>query len=497
VALAPEYREPLHVRDITINVRPVALLAALVVGAIGAGWLIAIGQADIVTAVTIIATLVVLAVRAPGPLAALLLLVVMNGLPIVSLAGRLPGGLHISDAAIMALGLLLYAYGHEAHDTQRARLVHIATVWSACFVAWWLLTLVRTVLFAHVPILLAALYGRDFLYFAILLPLALHAQFPQRSLRNATFLLLGAVVLYAIGQTVQSLTGIALPWLVHPALVTETAGLTRLYASMNYLVITVLIFAGALLLSKAARRRRWVIGGIVVPLVFAAVLQLFRANYVAMVVALAVGTWIFMIRYGSVTAVLFRSVMVVMVAIAAIAITGIAASPSGSNVGGDPIVQRVAEGVRNVSHSTGTLGYRERLDEEMLHVLGTRWPVGLGFLHPAAHYVTALPEGAIRNTDTGVFNILMTMGLVGVLLLYAPLAYGFHELLRISGSPHDRALQVPPWLVYGGAAWIAWAVAGSASLVLLFSSYGLVLTALALASLKHAIATPVIAQPHQ
>ena len=39
------------------------------------------------------------------------------------------------------------------------------------FVAWWLVTLARSVFFSDIPPLHAALFGRDFLYFALLLPL--------------------------------------------------------------------------------------------------------------------------------------------------------------------------------------------------------------------------------------------------------------------------------------------------------------------------------------
>ncbi len=74
----------------------------------------------------------------------------------------------------------------------------------------------------------------------------------------------------------------------------------------------------------------------------------------------------------------------------------------------------------------------------------------------------------------------MTMGLLGVILIYAPLAYGTRELLRAGRSTRDRVRDSPPWIIYGGVAWITWAVASSPTLILLFSIPGLMVAALVL-----------------
>jgi hypothetical protein len=153
------------------------------------------------------------------------------------------------------------------------------------------------------------------------------------------------------------------------------------------------------------------------------------------------------------------------------------------------VFTRVQGGISDVSQSTGTVGYRESVDREMLHRLGHEWPVGLGFLSTAYHYVPTLPSGSIRNSDTGVFNVLMTMGLIGLVLVYVPLGYGFRELFRSSAEVAGTALD-RRWIVVGGAAWIAFAVAGSATLILLFSVSGLVLSALVLAFLASGVSPP-------
>ena len=98
-----------------------------------------------------------------------------------------------------------------------------ARIWSACLVGWWTFTLARSVLLEGIPVRYAVLYGRDFLYFAILLPLALRARIPPRSLRIGVAILFGGAVVYAVGQTIAGLTGHTLSWLVHPANVANDA----------------------------------------------------------------------------------------------------------------------------------------------------------------------------------------------------------------------------------------------------------------------------------
>jgi hypothetical protein len=161
-----------------------------------------------------------------------------------------------------------------------------------------------------------------------------------------------------------------------------------------------------------------------------------------------------------------------------------------SGIGGvaTRVAERAESGVSAVSNTSGTFGYRTNLDAKMLHILGPQWPIGLGFLDPSVHYVAGLPEGAIRNSDIGVFNALMTMGVIGAFFIYAPLLYGFVELLRAAGSWRRLGLPERRWVAYGGTAWIAWALVGSWNLVVLFSVAGLVVTALVLGCLAQATA---------
>ncbi len=463
------------------------IVAAMPVVAIGVGWMIAEGDVKVVAAAAVITALLVLAARAPGPLAVLLLLAALNGIPIVNLSGRLPGGAHVQDGAVIALGALLYAYPDRNPTPERARLIRMATVWGAFFVAFWAFTLARSELLGGVTWLKAALYGRDFLYFALLLPLALRARLPSASVRAGAWVLLAGVVVYSVGATVVSVTGHTLPWLIHPGILDPNSGVTRLYASMSPLVNTSLVFAAALLLSRSSCGRRGRIGALVLLLALTAALQLTRANYFALAVAFVAGVCVATIRSRAVMRLVVCAGIATLVVTAGLLTLSISGRVGGHAVG--VVVSRAEAGISDLSHSSGSVGYRETVDREMLHVLGTSWPLGLSFLNPVDHYVSSLPSGSIRNSDTGVFNVLMTMGVLGALLVYAPLLYGIRELMRASRRGVPERLR---WVVAGGAAWIAWAVAGSPTLGVLFGTTGLVVTALVLAVLAGVTAPPAL-----
>jgi hypothetical protein len=436
----------------------------------------------------VVAALAALAARAPGPLAALLLLASMNGIPFIDLSGRLPGGAHMQDGAVIALIALLYARRGAISDPRRARIARAATIWGACFVGFWLVTLIRSWLLDGIPLLKAALYGRDFLYFAVLLPAAIRAEIPPRSLLAAMKVLLVGISLFALGDIATSVAGANATWLIHPGILASQAGLTRVYSLMSDLLNACFVFAAAYAVcNKGGRFRSYAVG---LTLIFgvASILQLTRANYFALGAGLLMAVSVWVLRYASLRSLLLRFMIVTLTVLALVfAVLGQGGlSFSGSPAAG--VLTRVQSGISDFSQSTGTVGYRESVDREMLHLLGHDWPVGLGFLHTASHYVPTLPSGSIRNTDTGVFNVLMTMGLIGAVFVYAPLAYGFRELLRSSAWPVRAGLE-PPLIVIGGAAWIAFAVAGSATLVLLFTVSGLVLSALVLALLVHGVSS--------
>lgn len=465
--------------------------AAALVGALVCGWLIAGGHRDqdVVIACFAAAATFVVARWWPGPFVALMVLVVMNAVPVVNLSRQFFGSFGIQDCAVLALAGGLYWYRGEIVGGRERRVARIAAIWSACFVAWWVITFARSVLLDDIPIRYAASYGRDFLYFAILLPLAVRARLPSKSVRHGVGLLMAGVVAFAVGQSVSSLSGHELSWLVHPTTSNDTSGQLRIYSPMGDLVSTGLIFAVAWLVAGRASRRPVPAAALVTVLAVSVALELTRSNYAAIGVALVTGVAVHSIRGGSFTAVVVRVAMAVLVVTVVVIAVG-TANVGNSGIGGvaTRVAERAESGVSAVSNTSGTFGYRTKLDAKMLHVLGSQWPIGLGFLDPTVHYVAGLPEGSIRNTDVGVFNALMTMGVIGAFFIYAPLLYGFVELLRAVGSWRRLGLSERRWIAYGGAAWIAWALVGSWNLVVLFSVTGLVVTALGLGWLAQATA---------
>jgi hypothetical protein len=58
-------------------------------------------------------------------------------------------------------------------------------------------------------------------------------------------------------------------------------------------------------------------------------------------------------------------------------------------------------------------------------------------LHPDVRPVSPLPDGSIRNGDVGVLNAVMTMGVIGAALIYAPLV----------------ALFAATWILYAVMTW--------------------------------------------
>lgn len=464
----------------------------LVVAALLAGWLIAAGHQDVLVGGCTAITVLIVARHWPGPFVALMVLVIMNGVPVVDLSSRLVGSFGIQDCAVLALAVGLYWYRGKNGGGCDRRVARIAGLWAACFVAWWVITFARSVLLEGIPIRYAASYGRDFLYFAILLPLAVRARLPLRSVRHGTWLLGAGVTVFATGQIVSALSGSELSWLVHPVQSAETSGLLRVYSPMSAVVSTALIFAGAWLVTGGASRRRVLAVALVTLLAASVALQLTRSNYAALLVALVTGIAVHSIRGGSFTGVIARVGMVVLVVMVSVIVLA-NAKLGNSAIGGvaSRVAERAESGVSAVSNTSGTFGYRTDVDSKMLQVLGSQWPIGLGFLDPSVHYVDGVPEGAIRNADVGVFNVLMTMGLVGTAFIYAPLLYGFLELLRAAGREnHFGRSRRRRWLAYGGAAWIAWALAGSWNLIVLFSVPGLVVTALVLGWLAEGTAVP-------
>jgi hypothetical protein len=274
--------------------------------------------------------------------------------------------------------------------------------------------------------------------------------------------------------------GLDLDVIVHAVAIGTDSGVPRIYSSGNDLVITLFPLAlGAALLARDRRLRR--AGALVAGLAFVAIVLLqIRAIYGSLLLSLIVVTAVCGLRSTGVAAALRARVAVFLVAtVVAVAVVVVAAPGAigGSTFG--TVGERAVSGIAEARSDKGTVGYRGELAGSMFARLGESWPVGLGFLHPNERYFTGLPAGAIRNTDVGVMNTLMTMGLIGTVLLYLPVLGALVATVRAATRPRER--ERAAWLAYGAAVWLSTILLASITLVTLFSQSGLVLTAVVMA----------------
>jgi hypothetical protein len=422
-----------------------------------------------------------------GSLIGLLLLVVLDGVPFLSTASINEHLLvPVEDLAVFALVVvLLWINLERPPNPARARTRLVAAAWSALFVSAWLLELGRTLVNTDVPLLDAFLIGRDFLYFALLLPLMIGGVVRRADIVGVAAVLGAGAFIFALGQFLIQL-GIGATDLIHPAQVSSFAGLPRLYSSMNDLIsLLAVLSVGLTVLGESARNRRVGAAG---TLVFgtAFLLSFTRASYLGLAGALLLVSIVWSIRESS-SAARLRRTMATLNAVATITLGGaFALQPSffqsgpvgavSSRVTSVFATQTAATQFDTSQAQTATVALRLDVGDRMLQVLGNDWFFGLGFLHPNDVYEADLPDGTIRNTNLGVFNILMTMGIVGLALLYAPVAVITYRLAASGGTAG-----IPEWLKYGAAIWLVMTLISSISLVTLFSTSGLILTALLLA----------------
>jgi hypothetical protein len=463
-------------------------VVTLVLGCVFAAWWMMYGPLGellpLVTAVTL--ALMLVGRWNFGALVALLVLVVLNGIPGPDLEKfAVSGTFRISDVAVVAL-IAALALRQQPHAAQPGSLLRFARWWGIVFVTWWLLTLVRSVA-DGVPPLQAALFGRDFLYFAVVLPLLAGAFRHRREIVACLSLLAAAAVLHAIGQLAVSAFGFGssrVEMLVHTTLINTVGDTERLYAFMAD-AVTAAVPLGLGLALIPRRRTIRLLGVALALLATTSVLfQFTRATYLGLVLALTIVGALWLNANTSISQALRRTVAI-CAALVVVAIfvsdsrplTGSLVWPSGASA----VSERWTSTFEDLVDRTGTVGYREQLTDQMLHVLGSNWPVGLGFWHPDARPVPSLPNDSIRNGDVGVLNAIMTMGAVGAALLYVPLLVLFLMMMRTRRWSHPRVRR-HHWFFFGASTWMLYVVVSSASLVTLFGVPGLMLTSTIMAS---------------
>jgi len=292
-------------------------------------------------------------------------------------------------------------------------------------------------------------------------------------------------LLFSFGEIGISAAGVSSSgwagWLAHAsASADESQGVTRVYATMGDSLALIVAFGLGLALMPP-RKRFTRTAGVMLFIVgsIAMLYSLTRALYLGAVFALLVTVIVWLLGGGSRNAArrtiaLFCTVLLVIVVI--ISYRSLTSEVSGA------ASMRVSSVVTDLRQRTGTVEYRYQLDQKMLDVLGSRWIAGLGFLHPQSHPVAGLPDGSIRNTDVGVMNSVMTMGVVGTALLYfAPVVILLAVVRRWRAlTERDQARNVE-WFFFGATMWLVLVLVTSISLVTLFSVSGLAMSAMVLA----------------
>lgn len=405
--------------------------------------------------------------RYPGVALGFWVLLATNTVPFVNVDSfRVHGEFRPEDAILL---LLVVAAGlARARGVRPAPLGAWLTSGLALFAAAWLTTLVRSRLVADIPALQAILYGRDFLFYGTTVVAARYLlSRGQGEVMKALATMTGGALIYALAQIAYQVTGVQAGWIVHPYMQAMSTSLVRTYQVSTTLVWLLVPITLALGLGTVGRWRwLWLLAAVVLGL--ASLLDQWRATYVGM----TVGTFVllaFMLK-GRWARDGVRRLYVLLVAIVVTAVVlAPFASTSLQNVA-DTVASRATSIVgvldRSGAAAPATWSYRQELAHEMLVVLGSDWPIGLGFLHPGVHYVAGLPQGSIRNSDLGLMQVLMTMGALGLALLLStvlvPALTAVRWLLRSTGEAGP--VDVRRIILSGAVASVAGALAASMTL---------------------------------
>ena len=409
--------------DLAAAAAAIGVVAVLAAAAVG-GALVFIA---VITAITVCVIAVPSRYRS-GTLIAVAMIGAVDGLPGPDLTKHIvTNGIYEQDFLVYALMALLVweIHRYRLWSFFSRGLGRALLMFAVLNIAWWVLTLYRTSWIFGVHVNHAANFGRAFLYLAILTPL-FAAGMQRRDTRTALFVAAGAWSLVISGASIlgsihQSSFTLQL---LHVTTVKQTAGtLTRLYVHAEDLIVVSLMFAIPFLLGSRNQAQRWFAGLVAIFAVVAVGVLQTRASYYGCIGGALVAALVYMSRRDSRAAI--KRLLIVCAALAAV-IGGIFLFASGSGIakGINEVTYRAASAVGAVNTSnTYTSTVAERSYE--LHLLeqrlGGQYVLGLGFISPRDQPDINLPLGSIYNSDVGVFNVVIMMGIVGAALYYLSL----------------------------------------------------------------------------
>ncbi len=342
---------------------------------------------------------------------------------------------------------------------------------------WWVWVALRTIVFEGGTIGGVLGGGRDLAYIFVLAPLSMLVLKDRRPRRGMIAALAAGAAIFLICWMLY-LAGVhlfdAFLNIQHVAL---GYGLPRLYSPMNYLGNLAAGFGIALALRGPSLRYRQVGALFAAAAVLVTILQLTRAAYFGLGAGatLVLAAWALQGRVpgqrkfrGRVLAI----VAAVMVVAVALVVVPVAEESSTAGI----VSQRVNSGLEELENGTGSVGQREQHAAPIFEAVSGRWLTGLGFWTPSTRYFSSVQGGEIRDGDLGVPNIYFTQGVIGVVLLCAPLLALLMVLMafpswggfdtRSSGEGHGRqdGQEGSAWLMLGAGIWLAATLASSVTL---------------------------------
>ncbi|MDR3687698.1 MAG: hypothetical protein P4L93_12170 [Coriobacteriia bacterium] len=394
------------------------LPAFVIVASLVLGVAVAVGgtSVGVIIALLLATPLLVAQRRVRVVFTAVLLIALVNGIPFVDLAAlNLSGSFNYTDPILLVLfGIGMYELVQRP-GALRGLVPRWMIVMLLVFTVAWVIG-VATGASQGTPVFKAILFGRDLLTIWLIVVVALVFR-DSTEVRILLCTLIVASVIYSGAHAIQVGLGIDTSSITHPKRITDALGFARLYSSMNLpSVLGFLAATGFALWARSGRMRAWSAAAASV-IGLEQILQLTRANYLALSVALVVGC-IAAFATGSVKWGVGRTGNA-LVGVSALVVGGYALSFSSLSRSSIwvSVQSRIASAASDVSAAGGNVGYRLVVYAEMLRVLGNNWILGIGLQHPEYHWFAGLPDGTIRNSDVGILSVLLPIGLLGLVPL--------------------------------------------------------------------------------
>ena len=445
------------------------------------GWAIPAGHLKVLVIVFAAVILGWVAITQRGVFVGIMLLAAMNGIPYVDTSKFVTSKLTLEDVAIIVLicTALLWRQLDPAPRTV-SRAARVVSAMGSCLLLWWVFTMAHTVTTPNVSLIHSVSYGREYLFFASLLLVLPRVRFTPHDIWALLAVLVVGVCLFAVGQ-IMTATGHGTPGgLIHFEHTLAQSGLTRVYAEMTDLVGACLAVGLSACYISRQRNVKRIAYPVTLLLLIGLIVQLTRARWIGLVVGVVVvSLWLAVRAETHLAATVRRRLSVSIWGLGFAILATAVALPT---VFSGTVIQRLLSTFTDLESGGGTFAVRTTVSSAMTGTLGSKWPLGIGFVPPSAHYFVGLPSGSIKDADLGVLNAVMTMGVIGALLVYLPAVFALIYCSRKLSA--ELSFQYI-WLRYGCAVWIVGALVSSGTLVTLFSPSGLALTAVVITLLVH------------